>query len=49
VSSFTPSSEAPGIYGPVKKNELWRIRRKDELEATMKGENIVMFIECQRI
>jgi hypothetical protein len=37
------------IYGPVKENELWRIRRKDELEAIIKGENIVRFIKCQRI
>jgi hypothetical protein len=37
------------IYGPVKENELWRIRRNDELEAVIKGENIVRFIKCQRI
>jgi len=37
------------IYGPVKENELWRIRRNYELEAIIKGENIVRFIECQRI
>ena len=37
------------IYGPVKGNELWRIRRNDELEAVIKGENIVRFIKCQRI
>ena len=37
------------IYGPVKENELWRIRRIDELEAIIKGENIVRFIKCQRI
>jgi len=37
------------IYGPVKGNELWRIRRNDELEAIIKGENIVRFIKCQRI
>ena len=37
------------IYGPVKENELWRIRRNDELEAIIKGENIVKFIKCQRI
>ena len=30
-------------------NELWRIRRNDELEAVTKGENIVRFIKCQRI
>jgi hypothetical protein len=32
------------IYGPVKENELWRIRRNDELEAIIKVENIVRFI-----
>jgi hypothetical protein len=37
------------IYGPVKENKLWRIRRNDELEAIIKGENIVRFIKCQRI
>jgi len=37
------------IYGPVKENELWRIRRNDELKAIIKGENIVRFIKCQRI
>jgi hypothetical protein len=37
------------IYGPVKENELWRIRQNDELEAIIKGENIVRFIKCQRI
>jgi hypothetical protein len=25
------------IYGPVKENELWRIRRNDKLEAIIKG------------
>jgi hypothetical protein len=37
------------IYGPEKENELWRIRRNDELEAIIKRENIVRFIKCQRI
>ena len=37
------------IYGPVKENELWKIRRNDELEAIIKRENIVRFIKCQRI
>jgi hypothetical protein len=37
------------IYGPVKVNELWRIRRNDELEATIKRENFIRFIKCQRI
>ena len=37
------------IYGPVKENELWRTRQNDELEAIIKGENIVRCIKCQRI
>jgi hypothetical protein len=37
------------IYGPVKENELWRIRQNDELEDIIKGENIVRFIKSQRI
>jgi hypothetical protein len=37
------------IYGPPKENELWRIRRNDELENIIKGENIVRFIKSQRI
>jgi hypothetical protein len=37
------------IYGPVKENELWRIRRNNELEVIIKGKNIVRFIKCQRI
>ena len=37
------------IYGPMKGNELWRIRRNDELEAIIKGENIGRFIKCQKI
>jgi hypothetical protein len=37
------------IYGPMKENELRRIRRNDELEAIINGENIVRFIKCQTI
>jgi len=37
------------IYGPVKENELWRIRRNDELEAIIKGENIVRLLYCSQI
>jgi hypothetical protein len=33
----------------VKENESWRIRRNDELEAIIRGENIVRFIKSQRI
>ena len=35
------------IYGPVKENELWRIRLNDELEVIIKWEIIVRFIKCQ--
>jgi hypothetical protein len=37
------------LYGPVKENELSRIRRNDELEDIIKVENIVRFIKSQRI
>ena len=37
------------MYRPVKEKELWRIPQNDELEAIIKGENIVRFIKCQRI
>ena len=33
----------------MKENELWRNRRNDELEAIIKGENIVRSIKGQRI
>ena len=33
----------------MKENELWRTRQNDELEAIIKGENIVRFIKCQII
>jgi len=37
------------ICGPVKENELWKTRQNDELEAIIRGENIVRFIKFQRI
>jgi hypothetical protein len=37
------------IYGPLKENELWTIRRNDELEDMIKGENIVRFIKSRLI
>ena len=37
------------MYGLVKENESWRIRRNDELEAIINGENIVGFIKCQNM
>jgi hypothetical protein len=36
------------IYDTVRENELWGIRRNDELEAIIKGESIVRFIKCQK-
>jgi hypothetical protein len=33
----------------VKENELWRIRRNDELEDIIKVENFVRFIKSQRL
>jgi hypothetical protein len=33
----------------VKENELWRIGQNDELEAIIKGKNIVRFIKSQRM
>jgi hypothetical protein len=33
----------------IKQKHLWRIRRNDELEDIIKGENIVRFIKSQRI
>ena len=33
----------------MKENELWKIRRNDELEVIVEEENIVRFIKCQRI
>jgi hypothetical protein len=31
------------VYGPVKENEIWRIRQNDELEGIIKREDIVRF------
>jgi hypothetical protein len=33
----------------MKESELWRTRQNGELEAIIKGENIVRFIKCQII
>ena len=37
------------IYGPVKENDIWRIRQNDKFEDIIKRENIVRFIKRQRI
>ena len=35
------------IYGPVKENELWRIRRNDELEAIIKGGTLSVLLNAK--
>jgi hypothetical protein len=37
------------IYGPVKENNVWRIRYSEELNTLLKGEDIVRFVNSQRI
>jgi hypothetical protein len=35
------------IYGPVMENNVWRMRYNEELNALLKGEDIVRFIKSQ--
>jgi hypothetical protein len=37
------------IYGSVMENNRWRIRYNEEVNALLKGEDIVRFIKSQRI
>jgi hypothetical protein len=37
------------IYGPVKENNVWRIRYNEEVNTLLKGEDILKFIKSQRI
>jgi hypothetical protein len=37
------------IYGPVMKNNIWRIRYNEEINTSLKAEDIVRFIQSQRI
>jgi hypothetical protein len=37
------------IYGPVVENSIWRIRYNEEINTFLKGEDIVRFINSQRI
>jgi hypothetical protein len=37
------------IYGPVMENNIWRIRHNEEINALLKGEDIVRFIKSERI
>jgi hypothetical protein len=37
------------IYGPVMENNIWRIRHNEEINALLKGEDIVRLIKSHRI
>jgi hypothetical protein len=37
------------IYGPIQVGDTWRIRNNEELNRSIKGEDIVKFIKAQRI
>jgi hypothetical protein len=37
------------IYGPAMENNIWRIRRNEEIKALLEIEDIVRFIKSQRI
>jgi len=37
------------IYGPIQEGDIWRIRNNEELNKTINGEDIVKFVNAQRI
>jgi len=37
------------IYGPIQEEDTWRIRNNEELNRSINGDDIVKFIEAQRI
>ena len=37
------------MYGPIQEGDNWRIRNNEELNRSIKGEDVVKFIEVQRI
>jgi hypothetical protein len=37
------------IYWPIQEGDIWRIRNNEELNRSINGEDIVKFIEAQRI
>jgi hypothetical protein len=37
------------IYGPVMENNIWRIKYNEEINALLKGEDIVIFVKSQRL
>ena len=38
-----------GIFGPMKENQIWRIKNNEELDKLIKHENIVIYIQAQRL
>ena len=38
-----------GICGPMKENQIWRIKNNEELDKLIKHENIVNYIKAQRL
>jgi len=38
-----------GIFGPVKENQIWRIKNNEELDKLIKHENIVNYVKGQRL
>jgi hypothetical protein len=37
------------IFGPMKENQIWRIKTKEELDKQIKHKNIVNYIKAQRL
>jgi len=37
------------VFGPVKGNQIWRIKNNEELDKLIKHENIVNHIKAQRL
>jgi len=37
------------IFGPIKKNQIWRIKTSEELDKLIKHKNIVNYIKAQRL
>jgi len=37
------------VYGPIQEGDIWRIRNNEELNRSINGEDIVKFINAQRL
>ena len=37
------------IFGPIKENQIWRIKTNEELDKLIKHKNIVNYIKAQRL